>query len=89
MQTRKNHNNIQMCAGRGGLGTGEDLCCHQLAGLITHSAIFNFFICLISKCDGPTPTHGDKCKGPWVEEALINKHNFSTGPFWKKKKGLC
>lgn len=87
MQTRENHNNIQMCAGRGGAVTGGDLCRHQLAGLITHLAIFNFFICLISKCDcATTPAHADKCKGSWVEEAKINTHNFSTGPIKKKKK---
>lgn len=76
-----------MCVGRGGVVTGGDLCFDQLAGLITHSAIFNFFICLISKCDcSTTPAHADKCKGPCVEEAKINMNNFSTGPLQKKKK---
>lgn len=75
-----------MCVGRGGVVTGGDLCCYQLASLITHSAIFNFFICLISKCDCATPARADKCKGSWVEEAMINTHNFSTGPIQKKKK---
>lgn len=76
-----------MCVRRGGVVTGGDLCCCQLAGFITHSAIFNFFICLISKCDcSTTPARADKCKGSWVEEAKINTHNFSAGPIQKKKK---
>lgn len=50
-----------------------DLCCYQLAAVITHSAILNFAICLISKCDrATTSSHANECKGSWVLQAEIN-----------------
>lgn len=59
-----------------------------IGSLITHSAILKYFICLIYKCDCYTaPAPADKCKGLWVEEAMINTRCFSAGPI-KKKKGL-